>query len=225
MIVKIICMKAIEIIEQLLEGTKVPEGKKYVLLLDLDDCLLTANNIHIIKIFPDGREVALTPDEYAKKNREQDKLDGVKYDYREFRDSKKVANSIISATPVLRNLRIVDSHINNGWTIGVLTARGLEDTVYYAVKKWLMYRDSDGELKAIGDKLTRELTHAVNDGSKVYSGLNDFDKKANVIRQYAKKFDRVKFLDDDKANLSAVRTMAKEEGLTNVQAINAWGKE
>lgn len=210
--------------EQLLEGTKVPEGKKYVLLLDLDDCLLTANNIHIIKIFPDGREAALSPEQYAKKDREKDKIEGIKYDYREFRDPKKVANSIITGTPILRNLRIVDSHINNGWTIGVLTARGLEDTVYDSVKKWLMYRDTDGELNAIGDKLTRELTHAVNDSAKSYPGLNDFDKKASVIRQYAKTYDRVKFLDDDLSNLRAVNDLAKKEGLANVQTIKAWSK-
>jgi hypothetical protein len=218
-------MKAIDLFEQLLGGTKVPEGKRYVLLLDIDDCLLTANNIHIIKIFPDGREVALSPDQYAKKDREQDKKDGVKYDYREFRDPVKVANSIISGTPILRNLKIVDSHVNNGWEVGVLTARGLEDTVYSAIKKWLMWRDADGELKILGDKINRALVHAVNDSAKIYPGLNDFDKKANVIRKYAHVYDKVKFLDDDMNNVNAVRNMAKKENLKNVIVVRAWGKE
>jgi len=215
-------MRTIDLIQSLMETERVPEGKKYLLLLDIDDTLLKANNIYIIKQMPDGSETKVTPDQYAKRSREQDTKDGVKYSYSEFRDPVKVANSIITGTPILRNLKLMDAHINSGWSIGILTARGLEDVVHDSIKQWLMYRDTDKVLHDIGDKIERALVHAINDDARVYSGLNDFDKKANVIRKYAKEFDRVKFIDDDAKNIEAVRNMCRTEGIKNVITVTAW---
>ena len=42
------------------------QGKKYMLLLDLDDTLVTATGIFIYKKLPDGKEQVLTPVEFAK---------------------------------------------------------------------------------------------------------------------------------------------------------------
>lgn len=199
------------------------KGKKNVILFDIDDCIITANNIYIIKIEPNGKETKLTPDEYAKEPKEQEKSRGVKYDYREFRDPKIVEKSIITGTPIIKNLRILDDHIKNGWTVGILTARGLEDVVYRSLQKWLMFKnDKTGELVPIEKKLSREIVHAVNDGIRQYTGMTDFEKKANVIREYSKKYDLVKFVDDDLNNLNKVKEMAKEEGLKNIIVIRAW---
>lgn len=198
------------------------KGKKNVILFDIDDTLLTANNIHIIKIEPDGKETKLTPDEYAKEPKEQEKARGVKYDYREFRDPKIVERSITTGTPIWKNLRILDDHIKSGWNVGILTARGLEDVVFRALQKWLMFRDDKGELKPIQDKLAKNIVHAVNDDVKQYVGMSDFEKKANVIRNYSKSYDLVKFVDDDLNNLNKVKEMAKEEDLKNIIVIRAW---
>lgn len=210
--------------EELLNEVKeVPKGKKNVILFDIDDTLLTANNIYIWKIEPDGKTIKLTPDEYAKEPKEKEKARGVKYDYKEFRDPKTVENSIITGSPIWNNLRILDSHIKAGWEVGILTARGLEDTVYSALQKWLMFRDDkSGELKPIGQKLARNIVHAINDNVKQYTGMNDFEKKANVIRQYAKNYDLVKFIDDDPKNVSVVKDLIKKENFKNIIVIKAW---
>jgi hypothetical protein len=202
---------------------EIPKGKKNVILFDMDDTLLTANNIHIIKIDPNGKETALTPDQYAKEPKIEEKARGVKYDYREFRDPSIVEKSIATGTPIWKNLRILDDHVKNKWAVGILTARGLEDIVYRALQKWLMFRDDKtGELKPIGKKLARNIVHAVNDNVKQYTGMTDFEKKANVIREYAKTYDLVKFVDDDPANIEAVKEMVKKEKLNNVVVIQAW---
>jgi len=225
-LVKLNLMKAIDIIYGMLyEGINVPKGEKHLLLLDIDETILSPNNISVIKVFPDGHEASLSPEEYAKEDVVLNKKNGIKYDYREFRDVKKVANSILTGTPILKNLKLADAHINAGWKVGILTARGLEDTIYTSIKKWLMFRDTDGELKSIGEKISRELVHAVNDEATIYPGLNDFEKKANVIRKYSKIYDRVKFIDDTVPTLNKVRQMCKDEGIKNVTAVKAWGRE
>ena len=212
----------------MLESNPIPAGKKCIVIFDIDDTLLTARGINVIKIMPDKSEIPLTPAQFAKEDVKTEAANGVQYSYREFRDPEKVASSIISATPILMNLKLMDSHLKDGWELGFLTARGLEDTVHDSIKKWLMYRDTDGQLKAIGDKVQRALFHAINDEvkyGKVFSGMKDFDKKAAIIRKYASEYYKVKFVDDDLKNVNAVREMAKAEGLKNITVVRAWGKE
>jgi len=209
--------------ELFLEGApSVPSGKKYLLLLDIDDTLLKANNIFIHRKLPTDKSVVkLTPDQYAKEKvtPETKKY----YSYEEFRDPKIVEKSIISGTPIWRNLRIMDDHIKAGWEIGILTARGLESVIDSALRKWLMFRNSDSVLVSLKNDLKRNLINAVNDEVKIYKGKTDYEKKVNVIKDYLKKgFDKIKFLDDDMKNIKAVREMAKKENLTDkIQAVVA----
>lgn len=218
-------MKTKELIQELLfEERKVPDGKKYIALFDIDDCLLTANNIFIIKNYPDGRVVKLTPDQYAKKNKEQDIVDGVKYSYEEFRDPKKVEQSILSGTPIWKNLKIMNDHVKNGWEVGILTARGLEEVVYNSLKKWLMFREEGELLPKLGKSLARNLVHAISDEVVKYEGITDFEKKAKVIETYAKTYDRVKFIDDDQNNINAVKKLIVKDGYKNIIVVKAWEK-
>lgn len=179
-----------------------------LLLLDVDDTLVLPKNIFIYKKNADGTETALTPDQFAK----EPVGTNAKYDFREFRTPEKVYNSIKTGIPIIPNLKVVDEYIRNGWKIGILTARGMEDVVYKGLKDWLMYRDKKGNLQDIGDKLVRDLVHAINDENRRYKGETSFEKKAEVIRKLATEYDRVVFIDDDMKNLEAVRKM----GLKNV---------
>jgi len=202
-----------------LEEVAGPKNGKGILFLDIDDTLLTAQNIfiHRTKDHPDG-PAKLTPEEYAKEKvtPETKKY----YDYKEFRDPTIVANSIKTGLPIVPNLQLMDDYIKSGWEIGILTARSLEDVVGKSIKEFLMFRDENGKLNKIGDKLKDDLVHAINDKKKVYNGMTDFEKKANVLEKYANDGYEVKFLDDDDKNIKAVRELSKEKNL-NIQAIKA----
>ena len=173
-------MKAYELINQnLFEGVqKLQSGKKGALVLDIDDTLVTAQNIFIHKIMPDGKILKLTPEQFAKDTDKKNKTPGIKFSIEEFRDPEKVRNSIITGIPIIKNLRIMDQHINAGWDIIVLTARGLEDVIYKSLSKFLMFRNAEGELKEIKDVLARNMVHAINDEVKIYKGATDFESRA-----------------------------------------------
>ena len=92
-----------------MESPKPLSGNESGLIVfDIDDTLLKANakDFHIYKKV-DGKEIALTTDEFAKDPDAEDpeKLHKL-FDYRDFGTPEKVYNSIITGTPLLRNLRI-----------------------------------------------------------------------------------------------------------------------
>lgn len=206
-------MKAINI---LFENLILEQGHNSLLLLDIDDTLVTAQNIYIYKVAPNGKEKALTPQEFAEENTREEKEKGFSYDFREFRDADKVAQSIKTGLPVVSNLSKMDNYIKNGWTIGVLTARGMEEVIANTMRAWLKFKDaSSGKLKSASAKLARELVFAVSDDTKQYEGEDSFEKKANVIKRLAQQYDRVFLLDDDRSNIEAVNKMAEKEGISN----------
>lgn len=194
------------------------EGHNSLLLLDIDDTLVTADNIYIYKKSSDGEEEALAPQEFAEEDTKKEKEKGYSYDFREFKDPDKVANSIKTGLPLISNLKIMDNYIQNGWTIGVLTARGMEDVIASTMKEWLKYRDAEGNLKSAKRKLARNLVFAVSDdNSRQYSKPTSFERKAEVIKDLAEKYDRVYLLDDDVSNIEAVNNL----GIKNVKAMKA----
>lgn len=202
----------------LFEGVKAPPSGGGLALFDIDDTLLTAQNIFIYRKNPDKTETKLSPDEFAKED-----TANKEYDFREFRDPKKIEDSITTGKPIWKNLRIMDSYVNAGWDLGILTARALEDVIHSALQKWLMFRDPNGKLKPIADKLHRNLVHAVSDTAKRYEGADSFEKKANVIKSLSKKYSKIVFIDDDQKNVTAVRVMAEKNNLKDkVVVIQAW---
>lgn len=211
-------MKGVSILnDMLLEERQVPPGKKYVVLFDIDDTLISPENIFIWKK-KDGKETPLTPAQYAKENVKEERANGVEYDYREFRDPKKVAESITTGKPIWKNVRIYNDHIKNGWDVGILTARGLEDVIFEAINKWTMFQQESGLVSKLAKPLARNLVHAISDEVKVYKGSIDFEKKANVIKEYAKTYDKVKVVDDDDKNINAFKALK----LPNVIVVKAW---
>lgn len=209
----------IEKVNSLREEIQTTKGKKCLLMLDIDDCLLKADPtvIGIWKNKPGEAPKRLSTEEFAK-----DPDAGTHkewFDYKEFRDPNKVYKSIVNGTPILKNLKLMDAHVRANWDVCFVTARGLKDVVANALKDFLKYRDNSGKLVPIGDKLKVELSAAVNDDSfvKIYPNLGDPQKKAVVIKNLCSKYDVAKFVDDDKKNVQFVKSLR----IPNLQVIVA----
>lgn len=182
------------------KAAMLTEGKKdKLLLLDIDDTLVKAQDIHIYKKTKNG-EIPLTPDEFAKEDVKTDD----NYDFRDFRDAKKVADSIKKGKPIKKTLEYMDRMISKGYKVGILTARGMEEVIRDTMFNWLMYMKRD-KLKNISNKLKEVF--AINDDKKQYQGKNSFEKKANVIKSLTKKYNEIIFVDDDEKNIKAVNDL------------------
>tara|TARA_Y100000310_G_C20665365_1_gene807175 strand:+ start:36 stop:707 length:672 start_codon:yes stop_codon:yes gene_type:complete len=194
---------------------KLINEENSAIILDIDKTLVVPRNIFIYRRKPeDKQEVPLTPEQYAKETVSADSRKY--YDYRDFRNAEKVAGSIKTGLPIVSNLKIMDDYISKGWKVGILTARGMEDVVLETMKSWLKYKNKKGDLKDIGDKLVRGIVNAVNDDSKSYSGVTDFEKKSNIIRKLSKQYDRLIFIDDDLNTIKAIKKMLRKENIKNV---------
>ena len=199
---------------------ELPNSVKGLIVFDIDDTILKVDpsKISIYKKEPGKEEVALSTDEFAKDPDASDPDKRDWFDYRDFRDPVKVYNSIISGTPLIKNLKIMDDYIQAGYDFCFLTARGCEEVIKKAINDFLKFRDEDGALKELGDIFKDTFSHAVNDQFKDYPGKTDAEKKAKVLIKLCNKYDRVVFVDDDKKNVSA----ARELNIKNLKVIKAW---
>ena len=210
--------KNINILEKIKD---LPQHVKGIIVFDIDDTLLRVdpNEMHVWKKDPDtGREIALTTAQFAEDPDAADLSKKHLFSFREFQDPVKVYNSIISGTPLIKNLRIMDDYIEAGYEFCFLTARGCEDTIKKALDDFLLHKTDTGAMKQLGDKFNKVLSHAINDQSKNYPGSSDAEKKANVLKELCKKYDRVVFVDDDNKNVHA----AKNLNIDNLKVIKAW---
>ena len=198
----------------------LPDSVKGLIVFDIDDTILKVdpNMMSIYKKEPGKSEIKLSTEEFAKDPDAEDPSKRDWFDYRDFKDPIKVYNSIISGTPLIKNLKIMDDYINAGYDFCFLTARSCEDTVKKALSDFLLVRDENGILKELGDSFKKIMSHAVNDELKKYPGKTDAEKKANILIKLCKKYDRVVFVDDDKKNVSA----ARELNIKNLKVIKAW---
>ena len=199
---------------------KLPSSIKGLIVFDIDDTLLKVDPkvMRIYKHLPDGQEVQLSTEEFAKDTDAADPTKKKWFDYRDFHNPVKVYNSIISGTPLIKNLRIMDDYIRAGYDFCFLTARGCEETIKKAIKDFLKFRDEDGALKELGDSFKEIFSHAVNDDIKKYHGDTDAEKKANVLIDLCRQYDRVIFVDDDTKNVRAARDL----NIPNLKVIKAW---
>lgn len=190
-----------------------------LIVFDIDDTLLKANSkdFHIYKKV-NGKEIALTTDEFAKDPdaADPDKLHTI-FDYRDFGSPEKVYNSIITGTPLLKNLRILDDYVKAGYDFCFLTARQCEDVVKKAIDSFLQVR-RNGVLEPIGDAFNKTLSHAVNDEVKKYPGKTDAEKKANILMKLCQTHNKVVFVDDDRKNIHAAINL----NIPNLKVIKAW---
>lgn len=191
---------------------------KGIIVFDIDDTLLKVDKraIAIYKTKPGEAKKKLSTEDYAK---DPDVVSHPEwFDISEFKNPTKVYNSILSGTPILKNLKIMDSYIKAGYDFCFLTARSCEDVVKQALDDFLLTRDSDGKLKKLGSTFKKTISHAVNDQFKKYPGETDYEKKANILKEICNKYDKVVFVDDDEKNIKA----AKKLNISNLTVIKAW---
>ena len=199
---------------------KLPENVTGLIVCDIDDTLLVAdtNKIGIYKNKPGEPEKYLSTDEFAKDPDAETHIEW--FNFREFRDHQKVYQSIVSGTPVIKNLKIVDAYVNAGYDFCFLTARGCEETVKRAIGDFMEIRKPNGALEKLGDEYRKAISHAVNDDDIKYPGNSDAERKGKILRDLCSKYDRVVFVDDDRKNVE----QAKALGIKNLTVITAWGK-
>ena len=120
-----------------------------IFFLDIDDTLLTANNIFIYfkKNLSKNKILKLTPNEYKKYALKYPKEH---FNFSDFDNPNIINDSILKAKPLLHNLKIVKRHIKDGWDLGILTARGEEETIKRIIPIWL----KNQFLMMLGLKLT-----------------------------------------------------------------------
>lgn len=191
----------------IVEEIKSVKDGKGIIVLDIDDTLLSANPnvIKIYKSFNGGPETPLTTSQFAT---DPDKgKPGYNFDIREFRDPEKVYNSIVEGTPKIKNLKMMDAHLRAGYDMCFLTARGLQDTVTKALQNFLLTKNKNGDLVKLGNEFKKTLSAAVNDDARNYPGNNDGEKKANVLRDLCSKYKKVVFVDDDMKNVNSARSL------------------
>ena len=199
----------------------LPDSIKGLIVFDIDDTLLKVDS-SMMSIYKtvDGKTIKLSTEDFAKDPDAADPSKRNLFDLKDFYDPVKVYNSIISGTPLISNLKIMDAYIRAGYDFCFLTARGCEEIIKKALGDFLEFRDEDGKLKELGNIFKKTFSHAVNDEIKKYPGKTDAEKKANVLRTLCKQYDKVVFVDDDHKNVSA----ARELNISNLTVIKAWDK-
>jgi len=189
---------------------------KGIIISDIDDTILSSNvnDIGIIK-HKDGKELRLSTEEFAK---DQDKgKPGIEYDISEFSDPIKVRNSIINGTPLLKNLRIIDDYLDDGYDFCFLTARSCEDVIKDVMGSFMKWHSED-DIKELGDRYKKGLSYAISDEKycEVFDGLTHPERKAEVLKIISDLYEHCVFLDDDVNNIS----YAKKLGIPNLEIIH-----
>ena len=198
----------------------LPDSIKGLIVFDIDDTILKVdpNIMKIYKRVPGEKVKELTTEDFAKDPDAADPDKRSWFDLTDFNTPIKVYNSIISGTPLIRNLKIMDDYVRAGYDFCFLTARSCEEVVKRAISDFLKMRSEDGKLKELGDSFKKTFSHAVNDQIKKYPGQTDAEKKANILKKLCKEYDKVVFVDDDTKNVHAARNLK----ISNLKVIKAW---
>ena len=198
----------------------LPDSIKGLIVFDIDDTILKVdpNIMKIYKRVPGEKVKELTTEDFAKDPDAADPDKRSWFDLTDFNTPIKVYNSIISGTPLIRNLKIMDDYVRAGYDFCFLTARSCEEVVKRAISDFLKMRSEDGKLKELGDSFKKTFSHAVNDQIKKYPGRTDAEKKANILKKLCKEYDKVVFVDDETKNVHAARNLK----ISNLKVIKAW---
>ena len=147
----------------------LPDSIKGLIVFDIDDTLLKVDST-MMSIYKtvDGKTIKLSTEDFAKDPDAADPSKRNLFDLKDFYDPVKVYNSIISGTPLISNLKIMDAYIRAGYDFCFLTARGCEEIIKKALEDFLEFRDEDGKLKELGDTFKKTFSHAVNDEIKKF---------------------------------------------------------
>jgi len=177
-----------------------------ILLLDVDNTIVIAKDNYIYKII-NGKEIALTPAEFA-----QEDIHNNRYDFRDFEDPDRIKSAIMHGQPIVYVLDFMRDKLDNGWEVGILTARPRGKLIKKILRTWLFCRDEEGKWTQIGDKLKRVF--AIGEVGGTCS--SNVEKKIAVLKRMCKEYEHVMFIDDDQSNIEAARQLK----LDNLIAIN-----
>ena len=182
---------------------------KKILFLDIDDTLLITNYLNLF-ITINGVKKKISTHEYS--NLTLTDLKG-SINYEDFDNSEKIKNSFDNCTPLYKNLKIIDDYVKNGWELGVLTARGEENTIRLIMKNWLKkYLKNDFKLEI-------KNIYAVGDKNIKYNGKNSSMKKINILKKYLIYYNRVCLIDDSDKTINSIKKTNLEENL-NIEYIH-----
>lgn len=187
-------------------------NKRNILFLDIDDTILSSDNIYIYITYKNGISKKLTTYEFSKMK--ENKLKVLKIDYSEFNNPEKIKNSIIYGKPLYQNLKIIENYINNGWEIGILTARGQEKIIKNIIYKWL------NKYININFKIFKKDIYAISDEKKNYEGINSSMKKINILKKYYynDSYNRICLIDDSQKTINYIKKINKKENI-NIEYI------
>lgn len=174
----------------------MPKLRK-ILFLDIDNTLLIPDNVYIY--LKGYRKIRYTPQQYNNLNLTTDQK--IHYDFCDFRDEDIVKRSLLTSRVIKRTLSVIHSHLDSGYELGILTARGNESLIKRVMPIWLS--------KNLNRKFTmrQRNIHAVNDESVSYIGYTDSEKKYNVLSKALPNYKEVILIDD---NVSIMNKIDKE---------------
>lgn len=176
-----------------------------ILVLDIDNTLIKAKDIFIYKVV--GKErIKMTTEDLAKNTF----LNG-KYDCSDFKDSKKVTDSILKGQIITEVTHFMRLKFKEGWEICLLTARCKKTkNLLKKIFRKILWVDEDNP-KPIGKSLKKVFAVGSNVGI-----VSTIKEKVKVIKDLCKKYDNVIFIDDDQRYLDEMNKL----NLSNLTTIN-----
>lgn len=188
-----------------------------ICVFDIDDTLLYSKSQIGIKTPNDKEFKYVNTDDFVeiKKNLPKD----TEFDFSEFVNYKNIYYSIVNGKPNIKILKVLDNAINSGFKIGILTARGNQDAIFYGLNNFLLYRNKNGDLIDLPkNQFNKKYVFAVNDIntnkflSKFIKGniADSSEMKAFILKYIFKQkygFKNIYFYDDDPYNIEAVKNL------------------
>ena len=158
-----------------------------ILFLDIDNTLLIPDNIYIY--LKGYKKIKYTPHQYNKLNLKNEEK--IHYDFCDFRDAKVVKRSLLTSRVIHETLMVIHKHLDSGYELGILTARGNEKLIKDVMPLWLC--------KNLNRSFTlrKSNIHAINDENKIYRGNTDAERKYNVLEDALDNYDKSVLIDDN----------------------------
>ncbi len=192
------------------------EGKTDTIsVFDIDDCLLFSKSRIYYTLPGETEQRSASTGEFAEIRSSLPK--DTEYDLRDFVEFKSIYAGITQAKPNIPVLKMLDKAIHAGHKIGILTARQNQAAVLAAIKDFLLYKDKNGKLQKLPrTQFRKRWVFAVSDvfTNKALGGggdvMNPQALKAKVLQDILgdrEKFKRIRFFDDDKNNIAAVKAL------------------
>jgi len=179
-----------------------------ILLLDIDDTIIISKDNYIYKTI-NGKEIALTPHQFA----QETVKDFNNYNYRDFEDPKKIIKALIHGVPIIKTLNYMSNKINEGWEVGILTARSHSKLIRKIMRYWLLYKNKEGIWVEIGNRLKK--VYAIGKIGGLSKRVSPVDLKIKILLKTCKHYDNVIFIDDDQKYIEAANKL-KINNLTTI---------